>query len=146
MSHAVAIVTWLCGKHLAEQRGFFTRQLLQMNVHLCMKDKIEQGVVTKTKVNRCMQIVLNSCFHYVIPRVDGVLESGSNFAKTFASEVKKEGNLFDDLALPWKNLDKYLSSVSADLETILSLQVSATVSNYERLKPFWNKRFAFSTN
>jgi hypothetical protein len=111
-SRAVTLITWLVGRHLALENGFFSRQQLQAGVHSCIANKIDSGVITRTKVNRCMQIILNSCFHYIIPRPDGTEESGSSFRKIFAEEVSDDEFLLKVLHAPWND-------VAVDRATIL---------------------------
>jgi hypothetical protein len=103
-SRAVALVTWLVGRELGLELGFFSRQQLQAGVHACVASKIDSGVITRTKVNRCMQIILNSCFHYIIPRPDGSEESGAVFRLMFAREVTDDMLLLRELPVPWNDL------------------------------------------
>jgi len=103
-SRAVALVTWLVGRELALQYGFFSRQQLQAGVHACVASKIEANVITRTKVNRCMQIILNSCFHYIIPRPDGSEESGDVFREVFAKEMQDDSRLLSVLPAPWNDI------------------------------------------
>jgi hypothetical protein len=103
-SRAVALVTWLVGRELALEFGFFSRQQLQAGVHACVAEKIESGVITRTKVNRCMQIILNSCFHYIIPRSDGSEESGETMKIVFAKEMKNDAFLLSVLPPPWSDI------------------------------------------
>lgn len=103
-SFSVALVTWLVGRRLALSQGYFSRQQLQSGVHFCVSSKIEQGHVTRTKVNRCMQIILNSCFHYIIPRPDGSEESGEMFRGMFSHEAADEDRLIRSLPPPWNDL------------------------------------------
>ena len=103
-SRAVALVTWLVGRELALQYGFFSRQQLQAGVHACVAGKIDSGIITRTKVNRCMQIILNSCFHYIIPRPDGTEESGDSFREVFAKEMKDDYRLLSVLPAPWNDI------------------------------------------
>lgn len=103
-SRAVALVTWLVGRELALQYGFFSRQQLQAGVHACVSSKIESGVITRTKVNRCMQIILNSCFHYIIPRPDGTEESGDSFRGIFAAEMNDDSFLLSVLPPLWNDI------------------------------------------
>lgn len=102
-SNAIALVTWLVGHKLALSQGFFSRQQLQAGVHASVASKIEAGHVTRTKVNRCMQVILNSCFHYIIPRPDGI-EDGQAFRLTFEEEAVSQDHLLGGLAPPWNNL------------------------------------------
>ncbi|KAL7480968.1 hypothetical protein ACHAW6_006648 [Cyclotella cf. meneghiniana] len=104
-SSAVALVTWLVGRRLAISHGFFSRQQLQSGVHSCVATKIKEGRVTRTKVNRCMQIILNSCFHYIIPRSDGSEESGDLFRKTFLQDAVNDEHLVKTLPPHWKDLN-----------------------------------------
>lgn len=104
-SRAIALVTWLVGRKLALEKGYFSRQLLQSGVHAVVGQKIDSGLVTRTKVNRCMQIILNSCFHYIIPRPDGIEESGAIFRESFNEEVDDDSYLISHLDAPWDNLD-----------------------------------------
>jgi hypothetical protein len=104
-SRAVALVTWLVGSELALEYGFFSRQQLQSGVHACVADKIDSGAITRTKVNRCMQIILNSCFHYIIPRSDGTEEKGDSFRAVFAQEVQDSTFLLQCLPVPWNDLE-----------------------------------------
>lgn len=104
-SRSVALVTWLVGRELALEYGFFSRQQLQSGVHACVSDKIEAGIITRTKVNRCMQIILNSCFHYIIPRSDGTEEKGDVFRVSFAHTVQDDSFLLGHLPVPWNNLE-----------------------------------------
>lgn len=103
-SSAVALVTWLVGRRLAISHGFFSRQQLQIGVHSCVAQKIKEGHVTRTKVNRCMQIILNSCFHYIIPRSDGSEESGDLFRQAFLKDAANDEDLIKTLAPPWNNV------------------------------------------
>ena len=107
-SFAISLVTWIVGRRLAMSQGYFTRQQLQSGVHSCVASKIDEGHVTRTKVNRCMQIILNSCFHYIIPRPDGSEESGEHFRSTFSHDVShdvpNEDHLLGTLPAPWNNL------------------------------------------
>lgn len=103
-SRAVALVTWLVGRELALEYGFFSRQQLQAGVHACVSTKINSGIITRTKVNRCMQIILNSCFHYIIPRPDGTEENGEAYRGVFSKEMKDNTFLLSVLPLPWNDL------------------------------------------
>mmetsp|Transcript_24170 Transcript_24170/g.50119 ORF Transcript_24170/g.50119 Transcript_24170/m.50119 type:complete len:892 (-) Transcript_24170:247-2922(-) len=103
-SHAISLVTWLVGRRLALSQGYFTRQQLQLGVHSCVASKIDEGHVTRTKVNRCMQIILNSCFHYIIPRPDGSEENGEHFREIFSKDVPQEEHLLRTLPPPWHDL------------------------------------------
>lgn len=104
-SRSVALVTWLVGRILALEHGFFSRQQLQSGVHACVSDKIEVGTITRTKVNRCMQIILNSCFHYIIPRSDGTEEKGDHFRAMFEATVQDDSEMLQYLPEPWNDLD-----------------------------------------
>lgn len=119
-SRAVALVTWLVGRVLALEHGYFSRQQLQAGVHACVASKIDAGVITRTKVNRCMQIILNSCFHYIIPRPDGTEENGDSFRFLFANEVADDIRLLYDLPAPWNDLTVervvVLEATEADIE------------------------------
>ena len=103
-SFAVSLVTWLVGRRLTLAQGYFTRQQLQAGVHSCVAGKIKQGHVTRTKVNRCMQVILNSCFHYIIPRPDGSEECGEAFRVLFTREAADEEHLLGALTPPWNDL------------------------------------------
>lgn len=103
-SRAVALVTWLVGRELALEFGFFSRQQLQAGVHACVANQIDSGNITRTKVNRCMQIILNSCFHYIIPRSDGSEERGDTFRALFAQNVEEDSFLLGYLPMPWGDL------------------------------------------
>jgi hypothetical protein len=103
-SRAVALVTWLVGRELALEFGYFSRQQLQSGVHACVASKIDTGAITRTKVNRCMQIILNSCFHYIIPRPDGTEECGDVFRERFGLVASDDSNLLANLPAPWNNL------------------------------------------
>eukprot|EP00578_Thalassiosira_sp_NH16_P010951 CAMPEP_0181123530 /NCGR_PEP_ID=MMETSP1071-20121207/25955_1 /TAXON_ID=35127 /ORGANISM="Thalassiosira sp., Strain NH16" /LENGTH=963 /DNA_ID=CAMNT_0023208691 /DNA_START=531 /DNA_END=3422 /DNA_ORIENTATION=+ len=118
-SLAVSLATWLVGRRLALSKGYFTRQHLQSGVHACVAPKIARGHVTRTKVNRCMQVVLNSCFHYIIPRPDGSEECGAAFRSTFAAEAADEEHLLGTLSPPWNDLA--LPSLTAEDEFHSSL-------------------------
>ncbi|KAL7535162.1 hypothetical protein ACHAXR_006314 [Thalassiosira sp. AJA248-18] len=109
-SFAVSLVTWLVGRHLALSQGYFTRQQLQAGVHSCVAGKIEEGHVTRTKVNRCMQVILNSCFHYIIPRPDGSEECGKAFRIVFSREAADEEHLLGTLPPPWNDLNLHALS------------------------------------
>jgi hypothetical protein len=135
-SRAVALVTWLVGKELALEHGYFSRQQLQAGVHACVTSKIESGVITRTKVNRCMQIILNSCFHYIIPRPDGTEENGEVFREIFANEILKNSdpqNLLETLPVPWHDItinrdEILLASSSADDAIVLFKKEGETVT------------------
>lgn len=103
-SRAVALVTWLVGRELALEFGYFSRQQLQSGVHACVASKIDTGAITRTKVNRCMQIILNSCFHYIIPRPDGTEECGDIFRQRFGTVAADDSELLNILPAPWNNL------------------------------------------
>jgi hypothetical protein len=111
-SRSVALITWLVGRELALEYGFFSRQQLQSGVHACVSSKIESGTITRTKVNRCMQIILNSCFHYIIPRSDGTEENGDHFRAVFAETVQDDSAMLQYLPEPWNDLQ-------VDRETVL---------------------------
>ena len=115
-SHSISLVTWLVGRRLALSQGYFTRQQLQSGVHLCVAKKIDEGIVTRTKVNRCMQIILNSCFHYIIPRPDGSEENGDAFRLSFSRDAANDERLLRTLPAPWNNLClESLTSSESDL-------------------------------
>lgn len=118
-SRAVALITWLVGRELALEYGFFSRQQLQAGVHACVASKIDTGEITRTKVNRCMQIILNSCFHYIIPRPDGTEENGDAFRAVFVREMSDDSYLLADLPQPWNDIriDR-LSVLAASLEEL----------------------------
>jgi len=105
-SRAIALITWLVGRKLALSGGYFSRQQLQSGVHHVVCPKIDNGVITRTKVNRCMQIILNCCFYYIIPRPDGSVENGFNFRQKFSRE-QEEGNdsVMRNLPTEWTDLD-----------------------------------------
>jgi len=117
-SRAVALVTWLVGRVLALEYGFFSRQQLQAGVHACVAEKINSGAITRTKVNRCMQIILNSCFHYIIPRPDGTEEKGASFRNIFKEEVGDDASLLRLLPAPWNDLlvDKKIVIAASSVE------------------------------
>jgi len=119
-SRAVSLVTWLVGRLLAIEFGFFSRQQLQSGVHVCVSNKIEAGTITRTKVNRCMQIILNSCFHYIIPRSDGTEEKGDYFRDTFLETVQDDSLLLKELPEPWNDLvvdrDTVIDAILQDVE------------------------------
>ena len=103
-SKAIALITWLVGRKLALAHGYFSRQHLQSGVHAVVGDKIDSGMITRTKVNRCMQIILNSCFHYIIPRPDGTEEKGDLFRDSFQRTVSDDSHLLSTLPHPWNDL------------------------------------------
>ena len=103
-SRAIALITWHVGRNLALNSGYFSRQHLQLGVHNVVADKIKSGIITRTKVNRCMQIILNSCFHYIIPRPDGSEERGSAFRKLFSETAVEDSFLLKHLPAPWHDL------------------------------------------
>jgi len=117
-SHAIATVTWLVGRNLTMSRGYFTRQSLQTGVHEVVDSKIAAGAITRTKVNRCMQIILNSCFHYIIPRVDGSEEDGTAFSVEFTKTAKlgDDAVLLESLPPPWTDLDVPMEIADQDEE------------------------------
>jgi len=117
-SFAVSLVTWLVGRRLALAQGYFTRQQLQAGVHSCVTSKIDGGHVTRTKINRCMQVILNSCFHYIIPRSDGSKECGGEaYRVLFSREAADEEHLLRELSPPWNDLN-LPSILTADDESI----------------------------
>lgn len=128
-SRAVALVTWLVGRLLALEFGFFSRQQLQSGVHACVSNKIEAGTITRTKVNRCMQIILNSCFHYIIPRSDGTEEKGDYFRDSFSETVEDDSLLLQELPEPWNDLvvdrDTVIHAILQDVEEKNAHQPSA---------------------
>ena len=127
-SRAVALVTWLVGRLLALEFGFFSRQQLQSGVHACVSKKIEAGTITRTKVNRCMQIILNSCFHYIIPRSDGSEEKGDYFRVMFSETVEDDSLLLKDLPNPWDDLvvdrETVIHAILQDIEEKNANQIS----------------------
>ena len=50
------------------------------------------------------QIILNSCFHYIIPRPDGSEENGDAFRLTFTSYAAEDEHLLGTLQSPWSDL------------------------------------------
>lgn len=104
-SRSIALVTWLVGRRLALQDGYFSRQRLQAGVHAVVASKINSHMITRTKVNRCMQIILNSCFHYIIPKPDGTEENGETFCDVFRDSVENDSHLLKSLSSPWDDLD-----------------------------------------
>ena len=104
-SRAIALITWLVGRKLALHNGYFSRQKLQSGVHAVVAKKIDSDLITRTKVNRCMQIILNSCFHYIIPRPDGTEENGEAFRTLFKESVADDTHLLKSLLAPWDDLD-----------------------------------------
>jgi hypothetical protein len=52
-----------------------------------------------------MQIILNSCFHYIIPRPDGTEENGEAFRQSFMQTVEDDTHLLKSLPSPWDDLD-----------------------------------------
>jgi len=93
------------GRKLALRNGYFSRQHLQSGVHAVVAEKIDSGMITRTKVNRCMQIILNSCFHYIIPRPDGAEEKGETFCESFAIKATDDIQLLKSLSHPWHDLE-----------------------------------------
>ncbi|GMI10391.1 hypothetical protein TrVE_jg5620 [Triparma verrucosa] len=90
-SHAISYVTWRVASQLSSTVGHFTRQQLQTDVHYICGSQIDSNTVTRTKVNRCMQIILNSCFHYVIPKPSGYdHKSARSFAEAFEKETQDD--------------------------------------------------------
>jgi len=141
-SRAVALVTWLVGRLLALEFGFFSRQQLQCGVHACVSKKIEAGTITRTKVNRCMQIILNSCFHYIIPRSDGTEEKGDYFRDAFSETVEDDSLLLKELPEPWNDLvvdrDTIINAILQDIEEKNAHQTSIlnqSPSTSPRLSP-----------
>lgn len=63
-----------------------------------------------------MQIILNSCFHYIIPRSDGTEEKGDYFRAAFSETVKDDSELLKYLPEPWNDLHVQKEAV---LEAIL---------------------------
>lgn len=107
-SYAIAIVTWLVGRSLTLTHGYFSRQQLQCGVHQAVSDIIDSGNITRTKVNRCMQIILNSCFHYVIPHPKTDELSSRRFKDKFQSSIEPHDDayyLLHTLDPPWDSLD-----------------------------------------
>jgi hypothetical protein len=51
-----------------------------------------------------MQIILNSCFHYIIPRPDGSEENGDAFRDTFSATAVDDSKGIQSLPAPWDNL------------------------------------------
>lgn len=121
-SRAVALVTWLVGRELALAYGYFSRQQLQSGVHACVSSKIFSGTITRTKVNRCMQIILNSCFHYIIPRPDGSEENGESFISIFGEGARDSSKLLRSLPAPWNDIvvdrDIVLSASEAEDDSV----------------------------
>jgi len=113
-SKAIALITWLVGRKLGFLYGYFSRQQLQAGVHHVVAKKIDSGIVTRTKVNRCMQIILNSCFHYIIPRPDGI-ESGDVFRREFFNTAVNDEHLLETLSAPWNGMNIDLGDDSSIL-------------------------------
>ena len=146
-SRSVALVTWLVGRELALEYGFFSRQQLQSGVHSCVASKIECGTITRTKVNRCMQIILNSCFHYIIPRSDGSEERGDSFQASFAETVRDDSYLLGELPVPWDDLvverDMVIGAALNDVDekpASVSKSVTATPKSSPRLSSVQGNR------
>lgn len=56
-------------------------------------------------MNRCMQVILNSCFYYIIPKPDGTEESGESFRRFFERTVVDDTHLIKTLPEPWNDLE-----------------------------------------
>mmetsp|Transcript_26648 Transcript_26648/g.37437 ORF Transcript_26648/g.37437 Transcript_26648/m.37437 type:complete len:165 (+) Transcript_26648:193-687(+) len=82
--------------------------------------KIESGVITRTKVNRCMQIILISCFHYIILAPVGGEESSDLFRANFAQGTTDDSHLIGTLQTPWDDVyigrESILKASAADAE------------------------------
>lgn len=104
-SRAITLLTWIVARSLALQYGYFSRQHLQSGVHSIVAEKITRGIITRTKVNRCMQVILNSCFYYIIPKPDGTEESGESFRCAFRKTVADDTALIKTLPEPWNDLE-----------------------------------------
>lgn len=51
-----------------------------------------------------MQVILNSCFYYIIPKPDGTEESGESFRRVFGTTVEDDTALIRTLPEPWNDL------------------------------------------
>ena len=120
-SRVIALVTWMVGRELTLEHGYFSRQDLQVGVHACVAKKIEGGTITRTKVNRCMQIILNSCFQYIIPRPDGSEEKRDAFRKRFEESAQHDHAILANLPSPW-------NGVSVERDVILRAVAAAEES------------------
>jgi hypothetical protein len=67
-----------------------------------------------------MQIILNSCFHYIIPRPDGTEEKGDYFRDSFSETVQDDSLLLKELPEPWDDLvvgrDIVINAILQDAE------------------------------
>jgi hypothetical protein len=116
-SRAISVVTWLVGRSLSCLFGHFTRQELQTHIHGIVSSQIDMNLITRTKVNRCMQIILNSCFHYVIPKPGGFDETSARFkAETFTKEVVDDRHLLGTLAGVWSGLESNFAKFVEETE------------------------------
>jgi len=115
-SRAIALLTWLVARKLALLHGYFSRQHLQSGVHAIVAKKINSGVITRTKVNRCMQVILNSCFYYIIPKPDGTEECGDSFRDSFKRTASDDTHLLKALFEPWNDLEISDESLSGALD------------------------------
>ena len=97
-------------RKLALIYGYFSKQHLQAGFHIVAGGNIDSGRITRTKVNRCMQIILNSCFHFIIPRPDGMEENGAHFCRIFKKNVANDIHLLKSLTAPWNDLDISLAN------------------------------------
>jgi len=52
-----------------------------------------------------MQVILNSCFYYIIPKPDGTEESGESFRRAFGETVGDDTGLLRTLTEPWDDLE-----------------------------------------
>lgn len=138
-SYAIAIVTWLVGRSLTLSHGYFSRQQLQYGVHQAVSDIIDSGNITRTKVNRCMQIILNSCFHYVIPHPKTDEVSSRRFKDKFQSVIEHHDDayyLLQTLDPPWDTLD-----LTVAMEDLLKhTDESDSIYNLEHEEDGMNRR------
>eukprot|EP00536_Pseudo-nitzschia_multiseries_P008945 jgi/Psemu1/306149/fgenesh1_kg.238_\ len=76
-----------------------------------------------------MQIILNSCFHYIIPRSDGSEEKGDYFRESFSETVQDDSLLLNELPKPWNDLivdrDTVINAIHHESEGKTPQQASA---------------------
>lgn len=113
LSRTLTILTWQVGRELTIRKGHFYRRELTDTIHSIAKTVIDRGFTTKTRVNRCLQALLKSCFEYVACYDESSRASGQAFSSIFLRQVDDSAtfHLYKQLSPTWREgLNRHCAS------------------------------------
>ena len=116
LSQTVALVAWLVSRDLSLRKGSYYLKDVADAVQFVMSPLTKHGLVTITKINRCLQVILKSSFEYILPKADGgTQECGLDLIKKFEDTLTCTDDEFttsflNSLPAPWKDIDFTLAT------------------------------------